>query len=563
MFTSVSVTRLHFRMTNSEPTQSVSELRARIAVLERELADARKADDRFRVLADTAPVMIWMSRPDRLCDFFNKPWLDFTGRSFEDEFGNGWADGVHPDDLDRCIEIHTTSFDARRPFRMEYRLRRHDGAYRWLLDNGAPRYQPDGAFAGYIGSCIDITDVKELESQLRQSQKMESIGRLAGGVAHDFNNVLTVVQGFGSFLLGAIKPGQAGRQDVEEILRAAGRGAKLTQQLLAFSRRQVLEPEHLELNEVLHDLMPMLEQLIGESYSLRVAPARYLGRTFVDRQQLEQAVVNLVVNARDAMPGGGTITLETENAELDAMHIATRADCATIGAYVMLAVSDTGQGMDAATQARALEPFFTTKAPGQGTGVGLAIVYGIVKQSGGCVWLYSEPGRGTTVKLFFPRVEAAVPVPAIPSVARSRCGGSETILLVEDDSGVAGLSERALRDEGYVVLRAASPEEALSLARARSGPVHLILTDVFLPGMTGDELAKRLLAILAADGGVPAGVLYVSGYTEHTVHRQGVLQPGTAFLPKPFTPDSLVGRVREVLDGRMHRSTGSPVPHPS
>jgi len=388
----------------------------------------------------------------------------------------------------------------------------------------------------------DVTAQRHLENQLRQSQKMEAVGQLAGGIAHDFNNLLTAILGSTQLLLQATPPGDVRREDVEEIRNAGLRAAELTRQLLAFSRRQVLAPKVLELNAVVANMDKMLRRLIGDDVELATALHAEAGAVNADPGQLEQVLLNLVVNARDAMPGGGRVLIETTRLLLRDELVERRHRLAP-GDYVCLAVTDSGLGMDEATQAHLFEPFFTTKEVGKGTGLGLATVYGIVKQSGGYIWVYSEPGRGTTVKVYLPRVrgaaEPALPAPEPPALR----GGHETVLLVEDAAPVRTLARRSLEACGYQVIDAADGPSALELSARHTGEIAVLVTDVVMPGMSGRELAERLAPTRPA-----MKVLYTSGYTDDAMVRQGVLNAGVAFLQKPFVPDSLARKVREVLD---------------
>jgi nitrogen-specific signal transduction histidine kinase/ActR/RegA family two-component response regulator len=393
----------------------------------------------------------------------------------------------------------------------------------------------------YEGTVEDITERKRLEQQLLQSQKMEAIGRLAGGVAHDFNNVLTAIMGYSELLLRGTGSEESRRRNTEQIKKAAERAASLTSQLLAFSRRQVLTMRVLDLNDVVAVLEPMLRRLIGEDIALVTVPGRALERTKADVGQIEQVIMNLVVNARDAMPRGGTLTIETTNVELDQAYM-DRHGLVPPGAYVKLAVSDTGCGMDAETQSHIFEPFFTTKEPGKGTGLGLSTVYGVIKQSGGYIWVYSEPGQGTTFKVYLPRVDEAVTAIAPHAVSAESPRGTETVLLVEDDEGVRELAGGALERSGYSVLMACGGEEALLLSGRHAGAIHLLVTDVVMPGIGGRELAERLVPLRP-----DMKVLYMSGYTDDAVVRYGVLVEEAAYLQKPFTPDVLLQRVRQML----------------
>jgi PAS domain S-box-containing protein len=426
--------------------------------------------------------------------------------------------------------------------RQEVTWRRNDGRVITVRLSGRPVYAPGGKIEAYEFIAEDVTGQRALEERLRQAQKMEAVGRLAGGVAHDFNNLLTAILGSTELMLEALPADDPGREEANEIRKAAVRAADLTRQLLAFSRQQVLEARVLDLNALMANLEKMLGRLIGEDIRFRFVPGSPLGSVRADPGQLEQVIVNLAVNARDAMPDGGTLTIETANVDVDEAYAREQATVEA-GHYVLLAVTDTGFGMDRETQARLFEPFFTTKALGKGTGLGLATVYGIVKQSGGYIWVYSEPGHGTSFKVYLPRVDAPAeslePAPASSGVL----GGSETVLVAEDEEAVRHLARRVLESRGYTVLVAASGPEALRLAEGREGPIHLLVTDVVMPEMGGRELAQRLVAPRPA-----MRILFVSGYTDAAIMQQGVLTPGAAFLQKPFTPDSLARKVRDVLD---------------
>jgi PAS domain S-box-containing protein len=381
-----------------------------------------------------------------------------------------------------------------------------------------------------------------LEEQLRQSQKMEAVGRLAGGVAHDFNNLLSVISGYGEDMLKELEPSHPMRDDLDEICKASTRAADLTKQLLMFSRQQVLEPKVTDLNEVVSGLSRMLQRVLGESTELSLILEPELGRIRADRGNLEQVCMNLAVNARDAMPDGGKLTIETTNVDLDETFVREHLGTAP-GPYVVMAVSDTGVGMDRATQSRIFEPFFTTKDPGKGTGLGLSTVFGIVQQSGGGIWVYSELGRGTTFKLYLPRVDGEVE-PQRPSIVPTELRGSETILLVEDEPQVRAVARRILERNGYHVLAPESVEDAERLSSEHPRGIDLLVTDVVMPRISGVELAKRLLRRRPQ-----LRVLFVSGYSDGGIGAHGVLEHGAAFLQKPFTSDLLARKVRSVLDG--------------
>jgi len=422
----------------------------------------------------------------------------------------------------------------------ETRERARDGRPRVFLNN-VVGFVEDGHLVRVWGTQRDVSDQRHLEEQFRQSQKMEAVGQLAGGIAHDFNNLLTAILGNTQLLLRDLPPGDTKRQDVEEIRKASERAASLTRQLLAYSRRQMLQPEILDLNVVVADMDRMLRRLIGEHIALVTVLAPDLDRVRADPNQIEQVIVNLAVNARDAMPDGGKLTIETANVELDEAFAQAHLG-AVPGSYAMVAVTDSGAGMDATVRAHLFEPFFTTKEVGKGTGLGLATVYGIVKQSDGYISVYSEPGRGSSFKVYLPRIET----PPGTTVASSRERperGTETVLVVEDEAAVLVLSRRALEAQGYVVLAASDPTDAMRVVERHGGTIHLLLTDVVMPGLSGQELADRIAARRPG-----MRVLYMSGYPGDAVVQHGSLPVGSAFLQKPFSPDGLARKVRDVLD---------------
>jgi two-component system cell cycle sensor histidine kinase/response regulator CckA len=640
----------------SDDTGAVGLLGLFSDITERKQAEAalREGEQRFRNLADTAPVMIWLTGPDKLFTFFNKTWLDFTGRTMEQELGNGWADGIHPDDLIRCYETFCSSFDARRDFRVECRLRRADGEYRWMLCRGVPHFAPGGDFNGFIGSDIDITDLqseerfrqlaenidqifwmldlgtdkllyvspafekvwgcssatlyqnrdwlvgsvhaedrdrfavfnekqrsepveefyrivrpdasvrwihdraflvsdsegkpyrvagiaeditahRELEEQLRQAHKMEAVGRLAGGIAHDFNNLLTVIGGHARLLLDGAQSGDPARDRLEQILYASDRATTLTRQLLAFSRRQPPQSKLVNVNRLLTNMEPLLRSVIGEHLSIETSLHPGVGCIKMDPHQLEQVVLNLAANARDAMPNGGRFRIETSIADATEMQ----AD-GGLGRVVRLKISDTGCGMDNRTRERAFEPFFTTKDVGKGTGLGLSIVYGIIRQNKGSIQLSSEPGQGTIFELSFPAVREGETETKPPADRLLKIEATGTVLLAEDEPAVRGLVRETLERLGYAVLEAKDGHEALTIIEENKTPIHLLLTDVVMPLMNGRELATRLESIRP-----DTKVLFMSGYMDSEFH--GISELERDFIQKPFTAADLAKKLKEVL----------------
>jgi nitrogen-specific signal transduction histidine kinase/CheY-like chemotaxis protein len=397
-----------------------------------------------------------------------------------------------------------------------------------------------------------VTVQRSLEHQLQQAQRMEAVGRLSGGIAHDFNNLLTIIGGLTSLTARRLPEGSQERRDLEQVVEAAGRASSLTQQLLTFSRRQMSSTEVLDLNPIVRGLEPLFRRLLGEHIILQAILAHDLGRTRGNRTQLEQVVMNLVLNARDAMPAGGTLTVRTENVQVAGTFAHERLRLRP-GPHVVLSVSDTGVGMDATTMANIFEPFFTTKEPGKGTGLGLATVYAVVQQAGGAVYVYSEPGRGSVFKVYLPQMEVTPPAVAAPApqATVTVVESESTILLVEDERGVRSFTAQVLEEAGYRVLQAGSGEEALALVTDRPEAITLLLTDVVMPGINGRTLAERLRLLYPG-----VAVLYTSGYTDDMVLRAGVVAESAAFLQKPYTHQTLLERVRATIASERARAAG-------
>ncbi len=519
---------------------------------ERARAEAalRESEERLRLVmrASNDAVYDWDVRTGRLhLSGAGTFGYGETGEPAEDYDISWWEERIHPDDRARIDATLRAAIEGdAESWTEEYHFLRADGLYAAVLDRGLIVRGGDGRPLRMIGCMADLTERRRLEDQLRQSQKMEAVGRLAGGVAHDFNNVLTVVKSFSEFLLEDLDKLDPRRADVEEIAKAADRAAALTRKLLAFSRKQVLRPEPLDLNSVVAGMEKMLQRLLGEDMHIVTALEPQLVTVEADPGSIEQVILNLAVNARDAMPEGGILTITTRNEALE------RTDAAwgvRPGRYAAVCVSDTGHGMDATTQARVFEPFFTTKPQGQGTGLGLAMVYGMVKQSGGHVVVQSKPGEGTTFTVYLPQLREAgrayTPPGTEDEVVRPERGrGGETILVVDDEEAVRSSTRRALERAGYPVIPATDGSDAVRLFTEHDGAVDLVVTDVVMPGLGGRELVGRL-RIMRPD----VRVIFVSGYTEEGVRTRGVLEPGTVYLEKPFTPEGLLRKVREALDG--------------
>jgi PAS domain S-box-containing protein len=523
--------------------QELADLRDLAAIATTELRrrlSGPSAPGDVRLSYDALPVMVWTATPDGSRDYVNARWLEFTGRTPASELATGWADRIHPEDHAAFLEQFRQAVAHRRAVHLECRMQRHDGEYRWLQDEGVPRFGPEGEFLGYVGFTTDITERRTLEQRLVRAERAQAIGQLAGGVAHDFNNLLTGIIGHVALLQE--EPGLSilAREDLAQIQRSADRAASLTRQLLAFSRRQVLAPRMLDLNEVVAGCLSTLRRLVGERIQVVSTPATSLDPIVADPNQLEQVLSQLSANARDSMPQGGTLELRTRQERLEGAG-SGRLHGLRSGPYVVLQVSDTGPAMEASALERVFEPFFGQRVPGEGSGLGLASVYGIVKQSGGYIDVASEPGRGTSFTIYFPRHEGSGPVGVAP-FAGGAAGGTETILLVEDEEQVRDLARRVLERVGYTVLAAANAEAATAIADRHPGYIHHLVTDMLLPHLGGRELAARLSIHRPA-----IKVLYISGTSDGSMGRLRLLEPTTRFLEKPFSLDRLLRTVRQAL----------------
>ncbi len=508
------------------------------------MAELVESESRFRQLAEAIREVFFLTDPQMTKMFYVSPaYESIFGRSCRGLYDNprSWDDAIHPEDRERALG-EMAPLGTIVPFDVEYRIVRPDGSGRSIRSRGFPIYNDVGDIYRFAGLAEDVTEGKLLEGQVRQANKMDAIGRLASGVAHDFNNLLTVILGFAELVTADAMVADKHGKDLGEIIKAARRAAGLTKQLLAFSRQQTLHPAALDVNGLITDITDMLGRLIGEHIKVTLRLGSALSPALADRGQLEQVVMNLVVNARDAMPDGGSVTIETADTELE--NSSFHKEAIAKGRYVMLAITDTGSGMTKDTMGRLFEPFFTTKETGKGTGLGLSTTYGIVKQSKGYIWVYSEIGLGTTFKVYLPRADpsAAFPAPG-PAVAVPVTRASETVLLVEDEAGVRRLSRRILENAGYRVLEAANGDDAEKTFAQHGTSIDLVITDVIMPGFGGPELLRRLQMQAPS-----LKVLYMSGYTEQSAAHQAGLGHGLPFVQKPFTAADFLRHVRATLD---------------
>jgi two-component system cell cycle sensor histidine kinase/response regulator CckA len=520
-------------------------------VSERKRADRalRESEERYRDLFDNASDLVCMAAPDGSLLYVNKAWREGMGYTEDEIHQMQLLDIVHPDSRSHCSAVLERVLAGERLDHVELIFVPKLGTPITVEGNLSCTFK-DGQPSVIRGIYRDITERKRVEEHLRRAERMQAAGKLAGGVAHEVNNMMTGVIGFSEFLLRSLEPGDPRRADVEEIIKAGTRAADVTRQLLAFTRQQFLRPQVLEINVVVAEMEKMLRRSLGEDKILDLQLSPEAGQIRADRGQLEQVLINLVINARDAISDHGRVTVETGTAVWDAAY-AERHEGVEIphGRYVLLAVSDNGCGMPRDVQARIFEPFFTTKPIGQGTGLGLSTVYGIVKQSGGFIWVYSEPDQGSVFKVYLPEARSAQAQPSgpLPVLVPSE-GGSETVLVIEDEDVVRNLASRGLRDHGYTVVEARTGMDGLQHIQEHPGTVDLVISDVVMPEMGGRELGQRLALL---DPHLP--ILYMSGYTGEDVIQRGLLDPGAPFQQKPFTPAGLAAKVRTMLDEQQRR----------
>ena len=511
----------------------------------------RDAEDRYRTLVERLPAITYVAElgADGPWHYVSPQIQSILGFSPDEWLSDAmsWMNHIHPEDQAVAMAAEKRFQETHHLFYAEYRMIARDGRILWFRDEAVMLHETKKHRLLMQGVLYNITEHKRMEEQLRHSQKMEAVGQLAGGVAHDFNNLLMLIQAHNEHLCSHLTQDDPARADSLEIERAVARAASLTRQLLAFSRKQILNAKVLDLNTVLTEVVRMLDRLIPTNIELKTVRSASLGLVKADAGQIEQIVLNLAVNARDAMPQGGCLSLETKNVDADESYVRIR-ETVPLGKYVMLTVSDTGTGMDRATQDRMFDPFFTTKEPGKGTGLGLATVYGVLQQMGGAIWVRSEPGNGTSFEIYLPQVEdgvtfeAAVPVPP-PIPLASAPGGTETVFLVEDQDGIRDMVLECLERKGYTVLQAMNGQQALSVAAGYKFPIDLLITDVVMPKVGGRELARSL-----SESRPTMKILFISGFPEHMTLSGEVVDENAAVLQKPFLLDTLLRKVRSVLE---------------
>jgi two-component system cell cycle sensor histidine kinase/response regulator CckA len=512
----------------------------------RSIEDLRQSEQRFRSLISATAQIVWTADPNGVILTAHTPYGELIGET-GNNISEEWAAQIHPDDKDRVLAEFSAAVQNKTDYQCEYQMLYTDNKYHHFIARGMPVFEKDGDVREWVGTLTDITESKlaeaellKKEDQLRQAQKLESIGRLAGGIAHDFNNMLTVINGYSDLVIRSLSPDNPIRPKIEEIRMAGKRSAEITNRLLAFSRRQILKTNVIDLNQVISDTDIILNRLIGEDIQVIENLSPNLGQIKADSGQLSQIIMNLVINSRDAMPQGGSITIKTENVSLDEEFVNQNLG-ASVGDFILLKISDTGHGMDEETKSHIFEPFFTTKDVGQGTGLGLSTVYGIVNQFDGFLTVSSEPGRGAIFNIYLPILKE--PVKNFEKQINSKrvFNGTETILLVEDEELVRKLSRQMLEKAGYKVIEAENGNKALSLIEQIRNKVDLLITDVVMPKMSGRELADHLAEVCPR-------VLFTSGYTDDDMIRHGISRVNFNFLQKPYTLDELTGKVREILD---------------
>jgi two-component system, cell cycle sensor histidine kinase and response regulator CckA len=501
-----------------------------------------RSESRYRSLTLASASLVWVADPNGAFTVELPLWERYTGQPREAYSGWGWTEAIHPEDREAMLLAWRRALEREESYQDEYRLLRFDKQYRRVAARGVPVLDSAGLLVEWVGTCTDVEDERRAAEHLRQAQRLEAVGSLAGGVAHEVNNMMTAVIGFGGLVLKALPEQHPQRSDVNEMVKAATRATGVTRQLLAFTRQQMLQLSVLDLNAVVRNVSRMLGSLLGADIELVTHLDPEVGRVRADAGQLEQVIINLALNARHAMQSGGRLRLETSSVMLDRSYLVRHPGIdIKEGSYVALSVSDTGTGMDPTTRTRAFEPFFTTKPVGQGTGLGLSTAYGIIKQSNGYIWLYSEPGHGTTVKVYLPTVTDPADRP-VGSVEAPR-GRGEAILVVEDEDAVRLLARRSLESAGYEVMEAVDGKDGLDVMLSSDSRVALVLCDVILPELSGHEFGRRLGTIRP---NVP--VLYMSGYPGLEVVERGLIARDAPFIEKPFTPEGLASAVRRLLD---------------
>jgi PAS domain S-box-containing protein len=505
-------------------------------------ATLHESEERFRNMADTAPVMIWVAGPDKACTFFNKPWLTFTGRTLEQELGGGWAEGVHPQDLDHCLDTYASAFSARRGFQMEYRFRRADGEYRWLLDNGVPRFEKDDIFVGYIGSCIDITDLKRTQQEHLAKQKLESVGTMAGGIAHDFNNLLGGVLAHSDLALAELRNGPGPVEELQKIRGAAIRGAEIVRQLMIYSGRETEVLELADVSEIVRDMLELLKVSVSKHAVLETTLGKNLPAVRANSGQLRQVVMNLITNASEAIGDrDGVIRVTTGLMSVRRDSPAVASDDLASGNYVQLEVSDTGCGMTREMQASIFNPFFTTKLAGHG--LGLAVVQGIVRSLKGTIRLVSSPGKGTMFRILLPYVEETAQPSRSASLAEEEtigCRGA-TVLIVEDEDLIRQPVSKMLRKKGFSVIEAGNGNAAVDLIRTKGDHIDVLLLDITLPGASSREVFDKATSLRP---GLP--VIVTSANSEEMA-AAALARSVNRFIRKPYSLDDLIGLIGESL----------------